>query len=344
MSSDPNREEAWPENPGPQYSDPAAAGGYDPGAAYVEEGQDYGATETGYYDAEGNYVDPAQAYYDPNAGQTDAAYYEPPAPELNLPPVYSEPAGVYDEAPAQPEPAPAPAPVSRRPAKKAPKKKVAHRNPQPKLSTPRAGSGYRKPVQREVYGGGISFATVLMTLVALAMLGAAVMAGLPMDLSAFKGRETTPVATEAPRNLLAEAQKVMIDRNADIVFTEEEVNRYLSRRLQGVQKGMIASIVKYRGAYVDLTPGKAEVVIEREVFGKPITMSVTVTPEVYQKQVRYLPTNWTLGRISLGERNVKPVIELFRRLRVTLGDEYEMLRQMTEVRFEEDRVVLDSRL
>lgn len=359
MSQDPHREEAWSEQAEGVVPDPAAGGAeyaYDPGAAYLEEGQNYAAAETGYYDAEGNYVDPAQGYYDPNAVDPAAyydpntvaadpaqAYYDPAVAPVEVPPVYAESAGVYDEAP--PAPAPTPAPVSRQPAKKAAKKKVAHRNPQPKLSTPRTGTKYKKPVPRDVYGGGgVSFATILLSLAALAMLGIVVMVAMPKDLSGIKGYTSTPVTAEAPRNLLTEAQKVMIDRNADISFTEEEVNRYINRRLQGVQKGMIASFVKYRGTYVDFSNNAAEVVIEREVFGRPITMSVKLVPEEFRKQIQYKPTAWALGKIELGERNVKPVIDLFTRVRTTLGDEYEMLRQMTQVRFEEDRVVLDARL
>ncbi len=341
MSDDPYRQEAWSENPEGAVPDPAAGQypyGYDPGAAYVDEGQNYAAAETGYYDAEGNYIDPTQAYYDPNAGVVDpnAAYYDPSAVAGH----YAEGAGVYDEAPAAPAPAPVPAP--KRPAKKAAKKKVASRGPQPKLSTPRAG--YRKPVQKPVYREGISFGTVLITLAALALLGVAVMVVLPKDLSKIKGSVSSPVAAEAPRNLLTEAQKVMVDRNADIAFTEEEVNHYLSRRLQGVQKGPVASIVKYRGTFIDFSHDSAEIVIEREVFGQPLTMSVKLVPEAFRGQIQYKPTNWSLGRIDLGTRTMKPIVDLFLRARTTLTDEYELLRQMTQVRFEEDRVVLDARL
>ena len=301
----------------PGYPEPIA---YDPGAALVDENQHYGAVE--------------ETQPDPNPPEVEHPYEaygssgDPYAP--------SEGRGVYDEAPAPPL-----APPPTRSA--APKKKAPARAPQrlPVKGKPTPATT-RRPVQRPVYKEGISVMTVFLTLLALGMLAGVAMALLPKDMSAVGGYQTNLIAGAKARNLLAEAQKLMIERNTDLTFSEEELNRYLNQRLAGEQKGTMAALVKFRGIYVDLAPGTAEVVIERELFGMPLTTSVTMAGEEFRRQTIYKPTAWNIGRISLGARTVKPVVDLFIRLRGSLLDEYHTLQQMTGVRFEDNRVVLDA--
>lgn len=324
---------------------------YDSGAALVEENSYYGAEapDPGTYD-------PNAIAYDPNAASADpnAMAYDPGAAHIELPPPAAPPlsypapdsfetaaqgGGIYDDAP----PPPQVVPNAPRPAKK---KKVVHRAPARKPVAGRAAPGGRRPTpQPVVYGGGISLMTVLLSLVALGMFAVVVMVAMPKDLSAVAGYPSSPIATGTPpRNLLAEMQKEMIDRKAELVFTEEEVNRYLGRRLAGEQKGALSSLVTFRGVCIDFSPGKAEVVIEREIFGRGLTLSVDLVANEFRRQVVYKPVAWHIGRISLGSRTVKPVVELFSRLLGSLGDEYQSIQQMGSVRFEADRVVVDARI
>jgi hypothetical protein len=349
--------EEYPETPesgeayegvAPEYEAyPAEATQYDPGAAFVDENQIYAAPEAAYYDPNQAYEDPAAIYEDPNqayAGYPEG-YVDPAAGYVESNAGYAEyetyaaptDGGVYDEAPAPP-------PVAPRQSA-APKKKVTKRAPQRKpvagKNAPPAKRPGPKPV---VYKEGISMMTVFLTVIALGMLAAVAMVMLPRDMSTVGGYPINPLAGEKPRNLLAEAQKIMIDRNTELSLSEEEVNRYLNQRLQGEQKGPMAALVKFRGVYLDFAPGTADVVIERELFGMPITMSAKLTAEQTRGRAYYKPAGWTLGRVELGERNVKPVIDLFIRLRGTCLDEYQAIQQMSDVRFEDNRVVLDARI
>lgn len=332
----------------PEYGDyPAEATAYDPGAAFVDENQSYAAPEPAYYDPNQAYEDPAAVYEDPNqayAGSPEgyvdpaAAYVESNAGYTGYE-TYAAPAdgGVYDETPA-----PLPV-VSRQLA--APKKKVASRAPQRKPLAGKNAPPSKRPVKKPVvYKEGISMMTVFLTVIALGMLAAVVMVVLPRDMSKVGGYPVNPLAGEKLRNLLAEAQKIMIDRNAQLSLSEEEVNRYLNQRLQGEQKGLMAALVKFRGVYLDFAPGTADVIIERELFGMPITMSAKLIAEQARGRAYYKPGGWTLGRVGLGERNLKPVIDLFLRLRGTCLDEYHVIQQMSDVRFEDNRVVLDARI
>jgi hypothetical protein len=303
--------------------------GYDPGSALVEDNPDYGAAAA--------YPDPNQAYYDEEGrifyyDENGQPYY---APEQSPSPAEY---GVYDETPPVAA-APPPAPKRSAPAKK----KVGGRVPQRKPST--AGpAGRRRPPKPVVYREGISPMTVLLTLVALGMLAVVVMVAMPKDLASVGGYAVGLTDGGKPRNLLAETQKIMIDRNTELTFSEEEVNRYLNYRLSGTQKGMMAAIVKFRGVYVDFSPAKAEMIIEREIFGRPITISVDLVAEQIRRQMVYKPDAWHLGKISLGARTIGPVVELFTRLRGSLLDEYHVLQQMSDVRFEDNKVVLDARI
>lgn len=329
----PEYEQRLPHEPQIPYEQEVS---YDPGAAFVEESAYYG--EPAYAPGETGCADPGDAAYDPN----QVSYEAPGQPGPYHGGGYEEPAspapagyGVYDDSP------PAPAAPKRRQAP-APKK-AGHRAPRKTPST--TGPAGRRPVPKPVvYGGGVSPVTVLLTLVALGMLAVVVMVAVPKDMSAVAGYAVALADGAKPRNLLVEAQKIMIDRNAELSLTEEEVNRYLNHRLSGSQSGMMAAFVKFRGVYIDFSPAKAEVVIEREVFGKPVTMSVDLATEQVRRQIQYHPSAWHIGKVSLGSRTVAPVVELFTRLRGTLLDEYQTIQQMSDVRFEENRVVLDARI
>jgi hypothetical protein len=317
----------------PAQTDYARQTGYDPGSALVEENLSYG---------EAGYPDPNQAYYDEEGrifyyDEHGQPYYAPEqAPEAE-PQAYAAPTeyGVYDETP----PAPPEAPKKSAPAKK----KVGHRAPPRKPST--GGPAVRRtPPKPVVHGDGVSPMTVLLTLIAFGMLAVVVMVAMPKDLSSLGGYAVGLTDGGKPRNILAETQKIMIERNTDLTFTEEEVNRYLNHRLSGTQKGLMAAIVKFRGVYVDFSPAKAEVIVEREIFGRPITMSVDLVTEQFRRQMVYKPAAWHIGKISLGARTIGPVVELFTRLRGSLLDEYHVLQQMSDVRFEDNKVVLDARI
>ena len=288
---------------------------YDPGAALIDENQQYGEPEYG---------------------------YEAPAPsDFPPPPSVFSTGGIYDEAPQSAYEESPPSPASR-----TPKKKVPGRAPQRRPAVPgrtRPASSYNRP--KPAYSGeGISVMTVFLTLVALAMLALVVMVVLPRDMSTVSGYPINPLATGKPRNLLEEAQKIMIQRTSEIAFTEEEVNQYLNHRLQAEQTGPMAALVKFRGVYIDFNAEFAEVVIERELFGMPLTMTSKIKAEKFRQQTVYRAEGWTLGRIDLGTRNIKPVIDLFLRLRNTCGDEFQTIQQMVTVRFEENRLILDSRI
>jgi hypothetical protein len=311
-------------DPGASYPEPQQAPA-DPGQAYPDPNQAYVDPNQAYADPGQAYVDPNQAYGDPNQGYSDPgrAFVDPPVP--TPPPVGSAP-------PAQL--------TSPAPRRKVVTKRSGGRRP---VKGGRPGSRYQKPQPN--YGGGVSVMGVFLFLVAIAMMVIVTFVVMPKDVSHVKGYPIDPLKEKKDqRNLLDEAQKVMVSRDKDLVISEAEVNAYLNHRLQGEQTGMMAALVKFRGIYVDFTPGFAEVIVERELLGLPITMTARVKPELFQRQVIYRPAGWSIGKIEFTSRNIKPIIGMFQRIRISCQEEFNTMKQMADVRFEEDKVILDATL
>jgi hypothetical protein len=296
-----------PPEPRQAYADPNPAP-QDHGQAYVDPNQ--------------LQHDPAQAFVDPGSA------YDPNAGVPGSPPVGSVP--------------PVPHPGTAERVTRSPQRKMATsgHGPRRRPSTKRAGSRYQKP--KPSYGGGISVMDVFLFLVACAMIVVIVMVVVPKNLSGLKGHPVDPLLEKKDvRNLLAEGQKIMVERKQALEISEAEVNKYLNVRLQGDQEGIMSSLVKFKGAYFDFSPDLAEVIIERELLGMPITMTSRIRPEKFQRQVIYRNAGWSIGKIDFTSRNIKPIIDMFVRMRIACKEEYDVLLQMNGVRFEQDKVILD---
>tara|TARA_R110000850_G_scaffold175640_4_gene301403 strand:- start:1707 stop:2273 length:567 start_codon:yes stop_codon:yes gene_type:complete len=183
---------------------------------------------------------------------------------------------------------------------------------------------------------------VFLFLVGIGMLVLVVMVILPKDLSAIQGYPIDPMKNGAPRNLLDEVQNVMISRNSEVAFTETEINQYLNQRMQGEQSGAMGALVAFKGVYADLFEGGFELIVERELFGLPITVTRRFRAEEFRHQMRYVPSGFTVGRISLGSRSIKPVVDMFGRMQSTCQEEIFTIKQMARVRYEDNRVVFDA--
>lgn len=309
---------------------------YDPGQALVDPSMQPPEPRQAYADPNPAPQDHGQAYVNPNQLQHDPAQafvdpgsaYDPNAGVPGSPPVGSVP--------------PVPHPGTAERVTRSPQRKMATsgRGPRRRPSTKRASSRYQKP--KPSYGGGISVMDVFLFLVACAMIVVIVMVVMPKDLSGLKGHPVDPLLEKKDvRNLLAEGQKIMVERKQALEISEAEVNKYLNVRLQGDQKGIMSSLVKFKGAYFDFSPDLAEVIIERELLGMPITMTSRIRPEKFQRQVIYRNAGWSIGKIDFTSRNIKPIIDMFVRMRIACKEEYDVLLQMNGVRFEQDKVILD---
>ncbi len=293
--------------------------------------------------------EPSYEAYQELAPEPQPTYQEPAQP-----PVPDPGAGAYQDPVVQETPPPPPEISTEAPAqsrRRRPATKKRGRGPRPTAKRggkPTSRPGYQGRSSRRapapVHGDGISLFSVFLVLLAIAMLVVVGLIIAPKDLDFIKGYSAAnDLIKTNPRNLLSEGQKIMLDRSGDdLVLTEEDVNAYLNHRLQGSQKGVMASLIQYKGCYVDFTPGNAEFFVERSIFGFPLTMSTRIHLKRVREQVRWELIGGSIGKIPLGAYQPQPVVDVFKRIRKIFEDEHQVLNQMVNIKFEEDKVVLDA--
>jgi hypothetical protein len=310
----------------PNAYDPNA---YDPAAYEASAGEaGYVESEIGYTDSEVGYSSEPEAYAPPTIS------YVAPPPQLADPN-----AGIYDDVPSDAASAP-------RDRRSVPPRRGAAKTRRA-VSQPAAGGKARTPYRRPThsYSDGGSMMSVFLGLLTVGMLGLVAMVMWPRDLADIGGYVIDPIAAAsapAKRNLLDEAQKLMIGRSAEMAISEMEVNTYLAERFKGEQGGLMGSFVSFKRVLVDFSPGKAEVIVLRELFGFPMTMSCKARIDEVRGSFIFTPSGWTIGHINLDSSNIKPVIDLFDRLKSSASEEFETMRNLTGVRFEDDVIVLDA--
>lgn len=210
---------------------------------------------------------------------------------------------------------------------------------------PRAKRGYQ-PKPPASGGGGVSFVTVLLGVVAMALLIATAMIMLPVDLEdRIDGYAAAPIPTDGEnseaKNWLPEMQSAVLDPTKKLEMTEAQVNRYLAKRLKGTQTGTFGGAVRYAGSYVDLRPGVAEVFIEREMFGMPLTMSVEVRrTEVSNGRETWKIGGGSIGRIQMGEATFGPVLKPFIRMFRTAVDDMDVMKAARNIDFAEGKLII----
>ena len=100
----------------------------------------------------------------------------------------------------------------------------------------------------------------------------------PQDLSDIKGRPSGLTPPPKTRDLRAVLQN-SVDRNYPLTLTEEEINLYLRQTLAAKQGGGLGSQVSLDAVSVRLEEGRAEIVTERTIAGRPLTLSMYVRVE-----------------------------------------------------------------
>jgi len=209
------------------------------------------------------------------------------------------------------------------------------------------GGGRRPPAKRpkprpKPSGGeGVSFVTVMLFIVALAVAGLMAKVMMAGDLSHIDGFPKARWAG-ADRNLLDEVQAGLGERSGSIEITEEEVNAYLRDRIKGKQGGPFAAVVKYQGTYVDFEKGSAEFYVVRTVFGKNFPISTRFTlKNLGARDQKWLTTSGSIGGWKTGAKQFAPVAKAILRVAEACEPELEVLKMMTKVTLADDKVILE---
>lgn len=215
---------------------------------------------------------------------------------------------------------------------------------------------------KENKGGCLGKLAFLFVVVLLAGFGALLLfIAQPQDTSDIGGYGGF-AATEG-RDL----KKVLensVQRGHPLLLKEAEINGYLKRTLKMRQAGHLGPWVDLKGVAVRTEDGRAEVVIERVIAGRPFTVSMylsveqqelpdgKITTYVHRHGGRYLedlpiplPTRGgRFGRVVVPQGFLLLVLNSFERVAALYEEELRLaLEEMARIRIEENGVMLDPR-
>jgi len=136
---------------------------------------------------------------------------------------------------------------------------------------------------------------LLAVLLLVLLLTSLVLSFLPQDLSDLKGRDES---SEVPRKLERVLENAAAKEIA-VTISEEELNRWISSRLQGQQTGPLQNSVSYQGTWFRLKEGGIDIIIEREAFGRPHTVAATFEIEQLEEgSGSSTQIHWRGGRLG----------------------------------------------
>ncbi len=163
------------------------------------------------------------------------------------------------------------------------------------------------------------------------------------DLRKAEGFGEGDLASGKSRDLYRLLQIATRDEQEPLTITEREMNTYLAKTLRGRQTGWQRLLVRYEGIFVDFREGQAEVIVVRRVLGRPLPIScfidITAGEDSYLTQVQ----GTAIGRLRSRIWVIDVVMETFRTLRREYQPEISYLFRMSEIRFEDGRMILDPR-
>ncbi len=231
--------------------------------------------------------------------------------------------------------------------------------------------GKDEPTQKvRKKGGCLGRLVALFTLAALAGLGVGVFFVLqPQDTSDIAGTGSAAV-TQKARDLRVVLRNAS-EKGYELSLTEDEINRYLAQTLKASQTGPLAELASIRQVAVRLEDGRAEVVITREVAGRPLTVSMyfrveqlespdgSVSTQIhldgggYHEELPRPLVGGRFGRVPVPQGFLVLVLPAFQQLaevyrsppdesgRLIPEKEIDFIEDMARIRIEKGKLVLD---
>lgn len=184
---------------------------------------------------------------------------------------------------------------------------------------------------------------------------------LPQDLTDIGGSSpsaTTPASP--PRDMKAVLTKA-IEGNYSVRLSETELNHWLARELELKQGGKLAEWVTLKRVYVRLREGVAEVIIERDVAGYPLTTSMFLQVEQtetakgiateihlhgggFHEMVPVPTRGGRFGQLTVPQGFLIMVMPDFRKIAGLFETEIELgFERMSRIRIEEKGLMLDPK-
>lgn len=182
----------------------------------------------------------------------------------------------------------------------------------------------------------------------------------PQDLSDIHGY--TPDTRALLRRNLRLMLQTSHDRSYPVTITEGEINQWLLGVLQAKQGGLLADKVTLDGVWVRLEDGRAELVLERKVMGKPFTVSMYLQIQQTDSESgtkteinfhggpfhKYLPfpkCGGRFGQLPVPQGFLLLVMPSYKNLAAAFPEELRLgFEEMTRIKIEKGRLTLDPRV
>ncbi|TLD69572.1 hypothetical protein FEM03_16575 [Phragmitibacter flavus] len=153
-------------------------------------------------------------------------------------------------------------------------------------------------------------------------------------------------AGPAPAPALFERiEQGLYKRNAPVVITEAELNRYLNAHLRAMSTGPLAENISIDRFYVQCQREGFEVrLLWRATNNHPATASMRF--QVTRKENQFLiePVGGSYGRMNVPRGIMAPILPALQSLATSLKSELDLAFQMNQLKFEPGKIVLDPRL
>ncbi len=159
------------------------------------------------------------------------------------------------------------------------------------------------------------------------------------------GRPEILAGRSIPAPLLKERLQLAIDRNYPLTFREEEINAWLSKRLEVKQGGALAPFAKVRGVWVDFKQDEIEIIIERDIQGRIHTASLFMQFNRSKQGFSISRHSSHIGQVRAPGGFARLIMPAFSNLAEELADELKPYydKKIRDVRVEDGKITLDPR-
>ncbi len=183
----------------------------------------------------------------------------------------------------------------------------------------------------------------------------------PQDLSDLGGYEPPAAAPASPPRDMEAVLRKSLEGAYSVTLSETELNHWLGSELKGVQQGQLAKWVVFKRVWVRLKEDVAEIIVEREIAGHPLTTSMFIQVDqvesnkgmstnihlhggAFHESVPMPTRGGRFGQLVIPQGFLILVMPDFKKIAGTLDAEKLSVLRMAGIRIEDKRLVLDPRL
>ena len=215
------------------------------------------------------------------------------------------------------------------------------------------------PAATKSKGGCLSKLSVLVFLAIVGGIGTALFfMAKPQDLSDLGGYG--PAAHLVPVRDMQAVLKNAVEREFAVTLTEAEINQWLAKTIQTKQGGLLGNNATLERVWVRLEDGRAEVIMERKIFGAPLTTSMYLQIERMQEPrgvvteirmqggpfISSLPNpqrGGRFGQLVVPQGFLHLILPSYEKLAALFPVEKKLVLEMSRIKMQKGALVLDPR-